>query len=215
MGEYLDCFQKYVQEGYDVIHISLSSSISSSYQNACIAAETAGHVWVIDSRNLSTGSGHLVLLAAELADADYRPQEIADTLNGLRSRIDVSFVLQTLDYLHKGVRCSGLTAFGANLLKLHPEIVVSDGKMKVGRKYRGNMESSILAYVRGRLAGRTDIVRDRIFVTHSGVPAEIVQKVIRLVKELQPCEHIVETIAGSTISSHCGPACLGLAMIRR
>ena len=214
VGDYQDCFQKYVDQGYEVVHISLSSDLSSSYQNACIAAGSVGNVQVIDSRNLSTGSGHLAILAVELADADYTAGDIAAALNDMKGRIDVSFVLQTLEYLHKGGRCSGIAAFGANVLKLRPEIEVRQGQMHVGKKFRGDMEKSILSYVRSRLANRTDIQTDRLFVTHSGVPKEIIDKVMNLVQELQPFEHVVETVAGSTISSHCGPGCLGLAFFR-
>lgn len=215
IGDYLDCFQKYVDQGAQVIHVSLSGEISSSYQNACIAAQTVGNVFVVDSRSLSTGSGQLAMLAVELANADYTAGEIAEALEEMKNRIDVSFVLETLEYLHKGGRCSGLAAFGANVLKIHPEIMVKDGTMHVGKKFRGDMEKSILAYVRSHLEGQKNIQPDRLFVTHSGVPGEIVSKVIALAGELQPFEQIIETRAGSTISSHCGPGCLGLAFLRR
>ena len=214
IGTYEDCFRKYTEAGCEVIHISLSSELSSSYQNACIAAEETGHVQVVDSCNLSTGSGHLAILAMELADADYTAQDIVKALDEMKDRIDVSFVLQTLDYLHKGGRCSGVAAFGANILKIRPEIEVKAGKMHVGKKFRGDMEKSILSYIRSRLEGQTDIQTDRIFVTHSGVPREILDKAVALVKELQPFESVIETVAGSTISSHCGPNCLGLAFFR-
>jgi len=207
-------FREYVEAGNQVVHISLSSELSSSYQNACIAAETTGDVYVVDSRSLSTGSGHLVILAAELALAGLSAGEVASALDDMKKQLDVSFVLQTLEYLHKGGRCSGVAAFGANVLKLRPEIQVADGKMGVGRKYRGNAEKSILDYVRGRLEGRTDIRHDRIFVTHSGVEPEIVEKVKALVKELQPFDQVIETKAGCTISSHCGPGCLGVLFFR-
>jgi len=127
----------------------------------------------------------------------------------------VSFVLQTLDYLHKGGRCSGVARFGANVLKLRPEIVMENGSLHVGKMYRGTMEKSILDYVRGRLENADHISYDRIFVTHSGVPREIVDKVIALVKELRPFEEVIETVAGSTISCHCGPNCLGVLFFRK
>lgn len=215
VGEYADFFRPFVNEGYEVVHINLSSELSSSHQNACIAATELGNVWVVDSRSLSTGSGHLVILAAELASAGYRGTEIAKALNDMKESLDVSFILQTLDYLHKGGRCSGLARFGANLLKLRPEIVMENGTLHVGKMYRGSMEKSILDYVRGRLENADHISYDRIFVTHSGVPADIVQKVIKLVKELRPFEEVIETTAGSTISCHCGPNCLGVLFFRK
>ncbi len=214
VGIYQECFQKYTDQGYEVIHINLSSDLSSCYQNACIAARSMEHVFVVDSKNLSTGSGYLAVMAAELASKGKSAEEIVQILNECKRYLDTSFVLQTLEYLHKGGRCSGVAAFGANVLHIRPEIVVEKGSMHVGRKYRGNMERSIMAYIRGRLEGETDICHERIFVTHSGVPSEIVRKAIDLVQELQPFEEIIETTAGCTISSHCGPNCLGVLFLR-
>ena len=210
IGEYEDIFGKYISEGYTIIHINISSELSSSHQNACLAAEELGNVYVVDSRNLSSGSGHLVLLAAAMAESGMEAKDIVDALNEKKEKLDVSFVLQTLEYLHKGGRCSSIAAFGANALKLHPEIQVVDGKMQVGKKYRGDMEKSILAYIHGRLDGRDDLDTERIFVTHSGVPSEILDKVVATVKELHPFKEVLVTRAGCTISSHCGPACLGV-----
>ena len=214
IGEYENFFRPFVDAGYGVVHISLSAELSSSHQNACIAAEELGNVFVVDSRSLSTGSGHLVILGAELASAGYDGAYIAKALNEMKGNLDVSFVLQTLDYLHKGGRCSGLARLGANVLKLHPEIVMENGKLHVGKIYRGSMEKTILDYIRGRLENTDHISYDRIFVTHSGVPAEIVQKGIALVKELRPFEEVIETTAGSTVSCHCGPNCLGVLFFR-
>ena len=134
VGEYEQIFRKYVDDGYQVIHINLSSSLSSCYQNACIAAKELGNVYPVDSMSLSSGSGHLVIEAAKMAQEGKTAQEIVEKLCVLREKLDVSFVLQTLDYLKKGGRCSALTALGANLLQLRPEIEVKDGKMGVGNK---------------------------------------------------------------------------------
>ena len=210
VGEYEDFFRPYLEQGYTVIHINLSSELSACHQNACLAAAELENVYVVDSRNLSTGSGHLAIAAAELAAQGMEAAEIVDLLNDRKAKLDVSFVLQTLDYLKKGGRCSSIVALGANMLSLRPEIAVSDGKMGVGKKYRGKMEKTILDYVKGRLAGRDDVDTKRIFVTHSYVPQEIVDKVVALVKELHPFEEVLETTAGCTISSHCGPNCLGV-----
>ena len=213
--EYDRFFSPFVEDGCEVIHISLSSELSSSYQNACIAAQEVGGVHVIDSRSLSTGSAHLVLLAQEMAAAGKDAAEIVEALEQAKERLDVSFVLQTLDYLYKGGRCSGVAVFGANLMKLHPEIVVTDGKMDVGKKYRGNKEKSILSYVRGRLEGREDIDTKRIFVTNTSMSQEILDKVVALVKELHSFEEVIVTTAGSTITSHCGPDCLGVLFLKK
>ena len=215
VGEYDDVFRPLVEQGYEVVHVSLSSSLSSSHQNACLAAEELGNVYVVDSKSLSTGIGHLVLLGRELAASGMTASEVAAALEELREKLDVSFVLQTLEYLHKGGRCSGVAAFGANLMKLRPEIEVVDGKMQVGRKYRGNMEKTVLAYIRGRLEGREDIRLDRIFITHSGCPQEIVEKAEALVRELHPFQEVIVTTAGSTITSHCGPDCLGVLFLKK
>lgn len=215
VGEYMDVFTGLVEKGYQVIHINLSSELSASHQNACLAAQSVGDVAVIDSRSLSSGSGHLVLLAVELVRSGMGAEEIVRILNEAKEKLDVSFVLQTLDYLHKGGRCSGVAAFGANLMKLRPEIEVINGKMQVGKKYRGDLDRSVTAYIKGRLAGRTDICLDRIFVTHSGVPRETLDNVIALVRELQPFEEVIETVAGCTISSHCGPNCLGVLFLKK
>lgn len=214
-GEYLDLFGKYVNEGRTVIHISLSSNLSASHQNAVLAAEELGNVYVIDSRNLSTGSGHLVIEAAEMAAQGLDAAAIAARLNEMKERVDASFVLQTLEYLQKGGRCSSVTALGARALQLRPEIRVADGGMGVGKKYRGSMEKSVLDYVRGRLEGRDDVDTHRIFVTHSPMDQAVVDKAIALVKELHPFEEVIETSAGCTICSHCGPNCLGVLFFKK
>lgn len=215
VGEYEDFFRPFVADGYEVVHINLSAELSSSHQNARLAARAVGNVHIVDSQSLSTGSGHLVILAAELASAGYDGAYIAQSLNDMKGYLDVSFVLQTLDYLHKGGRCSGMARFGANMLRLRPEIVMENGTLHVGRMYRGSMEKTILDYVRGRLDNNIEVNYDRIFVTHSGVPAEIVDKVVALVKELRPFEEVIVTVAGSTISCHCGPNCLGVLFFRK
>ena len=210
VGEYLDAWQKYVQDGYDVIHVNISSDLSTSYQNACVAAKELGHVYVVDSRNLSSGSGHLVLEAARMIREGMEAPAIKANLDEQKEHLDVSFVLQTLEYLQKGGRCSSVTALGARALQLRPEIRVHNGGMIVGKKYRGNMEKSILAYIRGHLENRTDINTGRIFITHSSVPDDIVEKVKKLVLELYPFKEVIVTRAGCTICSHCGPNCLGV-----
>ena len=215
MGEYMDVFGKYVDEGRTVIHINLSSNLSASHQNAVLAAQELGNVYVVDSRNLSTGSGHLVIEAAEMAAQGLDAGTIVARLNEMKARVDASFVLQTLEYLQKGGRCSSATALGARALQLRPEIRVADGGMGVGKKYRGSMEKSVLDYVRGRLDGRDDIDTHRIFVTHSPMDQSVVDKAIALVKELHPFEEVIETSAGCTICSHCGPNCLGVLFFKK
>ncbi|MBQ2061123.1 MAG: DegV family protein [Oscillospiraceae bacterium] len=213
--EYEKVFRRWTEQGYSVIHINISSEFSSCHQNACLAAAELENVYPIDSRNLSSGSGHLVLLAVELARKGKSAPEIVDILNERKEKLDVSFVLQHLEYLRMGGRCSSVAVLGANLLKLRPEIRVADGRMNVGTKYRGSMERSVLDYVKGRLEGRDDVEPGRIFVTHSGVPQELEDKVVALVKELHPFREVIVTRAGCTISSHCGPACIGVLFFKK
>lgn len=215
IAEYTDFFKPWVDDGYEVIHINLSSGLSSCYQNACLAAEELGNIYVIDSLNLSSGSGHLAIAGAELAAQGLEAKEIAEKLNEMKQHLDVSFIIQELDYLHKGGRCSGVAAFGANLLKLRPCIEVVDGGMIVGKKYRGSTEKTIKEYIDGRLAGREDLQLNRIFLTHSHAPKEIVDKMLEYIKELQPFAEVIETVAGSTITSHCGKACLGVLFFKK
>ena len=215
MGEYMDVFGKYTAEGKTVIHINLSSNLSASHQNAVLAAQELDNVYVVDSRNLSTGSGHLVIAAAEMAAQGMDAEAIVAQLKDMAQRVDASFVLQTLEYLQKGGRCSSVAALGARALQLRPEIRVADGGMGVGKKYRGSMEKSVLDYVRGRLEGRDDIDTRRIFVTHSPMDSDVVAKAIALVRELHPFEEVIETSAGCTICSHCGPNCLGVLFFKK
>lgn len=210
LAEYLDFFGKLLKTADAVIHFCISSEMSSCYQNACIAAQQLGNVWVVDSRSLSTGIGHLVLDAAQMADEDCRPEEIAAEMGRRRERLDVSFVLDTLDYLKKGGRCSTLAAFGANLLSIRPCIQVKDGKMGVGQKYRGTMERVLEKYVADKLQDAGHIDPRRIIITDSGIAQEIRDLVERVALEHIPFEEVIHTRAGCTISSHCGPNCLGI-----
>ena len=215
LGDYQEAFSKWVKEGYEVVHINLSSKLSTSHQSACIAAEEVGNVYVVDSKSLSTGSGHLVLLACQMAQQGMSGAEIARELEVLREKVDASFIIQTLQYLHKGGRCSGVAVFGANLMKIRPEIVLEEGSMHVGRKYRGSMEKTVLDYVRGRLEGRTDVDARRLIITHSGVPEALLEQVRKLSTQLQPFREVLITRAGSTISCHCGPNCLGVLFLKK
>lgn len=211
--EYIDFFTPFVNDGYDVVHISLGSGISSSHQNCCLAAaEFDGRVFAVNSGNLSTGSGHMVLEAAARIQAGLPAAQIAEELRALTSKVSSSFVLDTLEFLHKGGRCSALAMMGANLLKLKPCIRVdnADGTMSVGKKYRGSLEKAFEDYIRDELEGRTDIRLDKIFITHSPIDPTYVERVKELVSSYQNFENIYVTDAGCTITSHCGPGCLGI-----
>ena len=212
--EFENVFKEELKTHDAVVHIDISSDFSTCYQNACIAAEV-GNVYVIDSRNLSTGVGHVVLDAAELAEKGTAPEEIKRILDEKQKKLEVSFVINTLKYLHKGGRCSAVVALGANVLQLKPCIEVIDGKMGVGKKYRGSFDKVIKQYVKDRLENRDDIDYKRIFVTHSSCKPELVRQIKELVSSLGNFEEIIETKAGCTISNHCGPNCLGVLFYRK
>ena len=214
VGDYTAFFKK-CRENYDaVIHFNISSDFSSCYQNACTAAAEFENVYVVDSRNLSTGIALLVLDAAERAEKGEDPKEIAALMRETAKKVEASFVIDTLFYLQKGGRCSALAALGANLLKLKPCIEVKDGKMGVGKKFRGNLSNVMEQYTDTRLNGVHPELR-RVFITHSGIDQAIIDRVVARVKELQPFEEILVTRAGCVVSNHCGPNTLGVLFIEK
>lgn len=216
LGDFQDEFKKWRDQGYDIVHFNISSDFSSSYQNACAAAEGMDGVYVVDTRNLSTGSGLVVLHGAELAQQGKSAAEIKAACDAMVDKVEASFVVDSIDYLHKGGRCSSVAALGANLLKLKPLIEVIDGKMKAGKKYRGNIDKVILNYVADKLRGRDDIDKHRIFITHTKCSPVTVQQVRGKINELYPgFEEILETTAGCTVTSHCGPGTLGILFVRK
>lgn len=212
---YHDVFAEATADGSDVIHIGLSSEISSSFHNAQIAAEDFENVYVVDSRNLSTGSGHLVILAAEMAADGMAAKDIAEKLAEIAPKVDASFVIDTLEYLKKGGRCSALAALGANLLSLKPCIEVKDGKMGPTKKYRGNINKCLEQYVKDRLKNIENIDKKRIFVTSTMEDDKNAQKIVKLVKSYKYFDEVLVTRAGSVISCHCGPNCLGILYINK
>ena len=215
MADYLKVFGELRQECDAVIHFTISAEMSSCYLNACTAAEQIGGVYVIDSRSLSTGIGHLVLDACEMARAGMDAETIFNTLQQRRELLDVSFVIDTLEYLRYGGRCSSLAAFGANLLHLKPSIQVSGGTMDVGRKYRGTLKKCLLDYINDKLAEPDTVDPRRIFITDSGVDEEIWRAVEADLRARIPFENIYHTRAGCTVSGHCGPGTLGILFYRK
>lgn len=213
VADYIDFFKEQQKEpDTAVIHFSISAKFSSSYQNACIAADELENVTVIDSMNLSTGHGLAVLEACRLAEQGASVEEIIKHEEEVIPKIRASFILDRLDYLHKGGRCSGVAALGANLLKLKPCIEVVDGEMRVGKKYRGTLDKVLPLYTADRLAGK-QIRKDLIFITHTGCDKKIVDSVRAKVNELYSFDEVVETIAGCTVTSHCGQNTLGVLFI--
>ena len=210
--DYVEFFRKELESADAVVHFHISGDMSACYQNACIAAAEVGSVYPVDARNLSTGIGLLVLEAAELAQTGtLTAREIQQRMEQRRELLDVSFVVEQLGYLRKGGRCSSVAALGANMLSLRPCIQVKDGKMGVGKKYRGAYQKCLLQYVKERLEGHSDIDLRRIFITESGgfTPEELAQ-VEAAVRSCQPFEEVLHTRAGCTVSSHCGPRTLGI-----
>ena len=213
--EYGEMFARYANEYDAVVQITIGANFSCCYQNAKLAAADFDNVYVVDSRNLSTGHGLVVLEAERMARAGMAPDEIVAALQELTGRVEASFILDRLDYMKMGGRCSAVTLLGANLLKLRPCIEVKDGKMGVGKKYRGSFEKCLVQYISDKIGARSDLELRRVFITHSGLPEETVQKAVETVQKLQPFDEICVTRAGCTVSSHCGPGTIGVLYIRK
>ena len=215
MQDYLDFWKPFKEEGYEIVHLTISSEMSVCFQNCRMAAEEMGGVYAVDSHNLSTGIGLLVITAVNLAREGKSGKEIYDILMEKREKLNVSFVLDTVDYLAKGGRCSAVTAFAAGLLRLRICIEVKDGKMDVCKKYRGKMSVVLADYVRDRLNENVDADLDYIYITDSGVSDEIRQKVKETVLEMRPFTNVLFSTAGCTVSSHCGPGTLGILFFEK
>jgi DegV family protein with EDD domain len=215
ISDYDALFAEYSPNYDGVILITIGSGFSSCYQNACLAAEDYPNVRVIDSQNLSTGQGHVVLEACRLAKECNDLDEIAEKLNAFTPRVEASFLLDQLKYMVKGGRCSSAAALGANLLNLKPCIEVRGGKMSVVKKYRGNYAKCLASYVKDRLADRDDIIRNELFLTYTPVTDECLSAVKEAIAEHGHFETVYETTAGCTVSCHCGPATLGVLFVRK
>lgn len=210
-----DFFKEYTEQGYSIVLFTISAEMSSTLSNARLAAEDFENVYVVDTRNLSTGGGLLVMSAAQMAEEGKSAKEIADECTRLADYVDASFVIDSLEFLHKGGRCSALAALGANLLQLKPCISVKSGKMGVGKKYRGKFAAVLPLYIADRIGDASDINLDKVFVTHAGCDPEIIELCVNKVKELAPEANIMITRAGCTVSSHCGRNTLGVLFIRK
>ena len=198
-----------------MIHINLGSGFSSSYQNACVAASDYDNVYCVDSMNLSAGQGLLAIAARKLAQEGLAAEEIVRRLEALVPKVEASFLVDKLDYLAKGGRCSSAAALGANLLNLKPCIEVKDGKMSVVKKYRGNYAKCLSSYVKERLADREDIDRDTLFVVQTVVSDDCYTAVMDTVSAYGSFSRTIEATAGCTISCHCGPGTLGVLFLKK
>jgi len=215
IGEYADLFEQYAADYDGILHINLGSGFSACYQNACLAAEDFPNVRCIDSQNLSTGQGLVVLEACRLAQEMEDLDAMADALRTYANKVEASFLVEKLDYLVKGGRCSSAAALGANLLNLKPCIEVKNGKMSVGKKYRGNYAKCLNSYAKDRLADREDVDRSTIFITRTRVSEESLTAARDAVSAYGSFATVYESTAGSTISCHCGPGTLGILFVRK
>ena len=215
IGEYEEMFARYSHDYDGILMITIGSGFSACYQNACIAAEDFPKVRVIDSQNLTTGQGLVALKACQLAQTVTDLDALACELRAYTEKIEASFLVDKLDYLVKGGRCSSAAALGANLLNLKPCIEVKGGKMTVVKKYRGNYAKCLASYTKERLADRDDIDCHTLFLTHTVLAEECMDAIMGAVNACAPFEHIYDTTAGCTVSCHCGPGTLGIIFARK
>ena len=214
--EYKEFFRKQLEKCDQLVHVCLSSEFSTSYNDAVEASREVGNVFVVDSRNLSTGSGLLVLEGIRMInDGAEDGAAIAETLRARTDLVDSSFVVRTIDYLRRGGRCSGLEALGAKMLHIRPSIVVADGKMHPGQKYRGRYEHYLKHYIRDLLENDDNIDFSRVVVVHSPSEEGLVRFAIDTVKSYGLFKEVLEAMAGCTICTHCGPDTLGLMFMRK
>ena len=211
IAEYQEFFAEVLKDYDKVISFSLSSEFSSSYNNAFLAAkEFDGKVQVIDSRNLSTGVGMLVLYACSLRDAGVDFDEICEKVHARRNAVQASFVIEKLDYLYKGGRCNSLQLLGANMLKIRPSILVKNGKMGMHKKYRGNMVDVVTNYAKDTLEEFNTPCHDYCFITYSTATQEMLDAVTKVVTDYGKFKKIYYTEAQATVTSHCGKNTIGL-----
>ena len=215
IADYEMLFRREMADHDAVIHINIGMGFSSCYQNAKLAAEEVPEVYVVDSANLTVGHGFLVLAAAQAAEEGRSVTEILGMLEEMTGRVETSFVLDRLDYMKKGGRCSAVTLLGANLLKLHPCVEVIDGKMSATKKYRGSIEKVVGDYVRDRLEGRTDIDTSMVFLVDTCADDHLASIAWEALQQDGRFGKIVEAKAGCTIFCHCGPGTLGIIFLRK
>lgn len=218
IGEYVDYFRDWVNEGCDVIHLNLGGAISSAHKNCVLAAEelaesgAPGRVYPIDSFNLSTAIALQVIDAGDMIAAGLPAGEIAERLKANRGNVHASFILDTLDFMRAGGRCSAVAAVSANLLSLKPCIEVdnTDGSMHVGKKYRGSLKKVLVSYVKDKLAQYPNMKKDHIFITYSSIEPEVEALVRETLEAAGGFKEIHSTKASCTIACHCGPNTLGI-----
>lgn len=217
MIEVIDLYEPYIKNGDEIISFSISSSMSANNNVMRLAAEdleAEDKIHVIDSANLSTGIGLLVIEAAIMAKEGKTAAEIVARIEELKPLVSASFVVDTLTYLHRGGRCSSVAVLAGGALKLHPKIVVENGKMGANKKYRGKINSVIMSYAKDLEADLKNAKKDRVFITHSGCDENVINDVRAYLESLEKFDEILVTRAGGVISSHCGPGTLGVLFIK-
>lgn len=218
VGDAMEIMRPYVEQKRDVLIFTISSDMSASCNNARLAAEELEwqeHIRVIDSENLSTGIGLLIIRAAEMAADGSSLSEVAEEIERLKPQVRASFVVDTLEYLHRGGRCSATAKLFGTMLKLKPKIVVENGKMDASKKYRGKIDNVIMDYVMDLKPMLDNACEDRVFITHSGCDDSIIALVYDYLVSLGIFQEILITRAGCVISSHCGPGTLGVLFIEK
>ena len=221
IAEARDCIAPLAEAGNEVVCISISDELSTTGNIMRLVAEEINEevgkelVRVVNSANLSTGIGHLVIEAAEMVKDGSSATDIVDAIEKMVPHVRSSFVVDTLTYLHRGGRCSGLAALAGGALKLHPKIVVKNGKLDVDKKYRGSMKHVLIQYTHEMLDQFANARTDRVFITHALCDAEIVKAVHEYISELGIFDEIIITTAGGVISSHCGPGTLGVLFVEK
>lgn len=210
--QYKEQFEKFLSNGYDaIIHFNISSEMSTTHNNARLVCEEMQNLYVVDSRTLSTGTALLAMYASELAKTDkYTPEQIVEMVEARRDANQTSFIIDRLEYLYRGGRCNAVALLGANLLKIKPSIEVHAGKMGMAKRYMGNFSKCVMKYVADTLDKYNNPDYKRIFITHTEIDNEIVEEIRNYLKENTKFKEILETTAGSTVTSHCGPHTIGI-----
>ncbi len=216
MSEWEDFFDSF-GENDGIVNFTISGEMSSTFNNSRMAAAERENVYSIDSQNLSTGIGLLILTACDLREQGLSAKEIYEKIEEIKPLVRSSFVIDSLEFLHKGGRCSAVAALGANLLKLKPMIVVENGKMDVAKKYRGKITDVIKTYVKDQLADIDNINLDKVFLTHTMTDENmfIIDEMYKYVTENYDFKNVYVSTAGSTVSVHCGANTMGILYIAK
>lgn len=212
--QFIEHFEKLKKDADAVIHISMASTMSCAYQNAVSASKKFDNVYIIDSKSLSTGIGLLAISASKMARDGLSVEEIVNKLNNQVDKVQVSLVLNKLDYLKKGGRCSALVCFGANLLQIHPQLLLKDGKLSPAKKYRGNFDKCAESYTKDILEQFSNFDPEIAFVMYTTLSKEVRQQAVKELKRAG-FKRVIETQTGATISSHVGPNAMGIIYLTR